>query len=728
MARWLVLFLAWTVALSGWAQLKYYAPDMRWDDQLNSYLGVANPQAAPTTVTLIGYGEDGAEIGRQEVELKPYGQGEWAANTLFENGTLSWAQVQADIAVGAYIRYVHKDGRRLSIAALNTIDGDEAFVSQAFPFEDIEASQVVVVNTNDKPGQAFVQPVLIKNGFQNAGKADEAVAIEGFGDPGSKAFLDYGSLYQKDKVDLIWDRIHAPNGSLVAMQHLGDFGAEQGQMASLALPRSTHRDMIIGPLDPNDELDRSTRFVLVNTFNTPLRATLTAYYPQDPTFLIEGGYTVTQTYELGPYEKRVFEFNNYEENGLPAHAHWYRVQPFEGGLLGYQVIADRQTKALAACESIYRPSSVVTLPYTPSTNDVSSYVSMINPSDKYVNANLGGFDKDGRLVAYRGVIGLAPYEKKNISLDELFGSRASRIAWTRAAVTTGELYAQALVKRRDGSDMAAYQGVPYLANHGRTFFANMDYFAPEDLESQGWEVLYLDGYDRRIFNNKQAGKAVVPTGISLGRDQFHYNHAFPRPGKFFMESQFQAREGFFYLGYEPLFGFHYGLLDPPVDDTAMFLSPYFEVDNYDENYLTYYMRLMQPDSTKDGSEYGLVYRVEGTNTFTWFGVNSDILKQPPVSLRDCYFEVYYRCEDVFITDWLPFQYKLPEEVKGKRIQVGLYYRQQPGDDPFSEVPQIFIDDISIEKKPLDRFNFFPVYGFGSFDINEVIEVTEETEE
>lgn len=716
MARIALALLFGLGCLSGWAQLRYIAPDLRWDGDLHSYLGVANPQASPTTITLIGYGPSGEELGRQDVELGAFHRREWAANEMFSTSEVKWAEIHASIAIGPYVRYAHTDGKRMSLAALNTIDGDEAFVPQTVPFPEIEGSQIVLVNSSQDEGQAFVQPVLIKRGFSTAGKAEDAVAIEGFGPAGSQAKLEYDALFQKDKVTLIWDKIFTEGGKLAAMQHLGNLKAESGQLASLALPRTTHRDMIIGPIDPNDETERYTRFMLINTFETPLRAVVTAYYPQEPAFLFDGGYTITRTYELGPLEKRIFEFNNFEENDLPAHAQWYRVQPYEGGLIGYQIIGDRNSNALAACESVYRPSSVVTLPYTPSNEDVTTHIGLINPTENHVTANVGGFDENGKLVAYRGRIGISPYEKRVFRLEELFGSQAGKVAWTRAAVTTGELSAMAYVLRHDGADMGAYLGVPYLANDGQSFFANFEYFFPDDLQSQGWETMYLDGYDRRIFATKQAGKAsALP---ALEQNQYHHDHAFPRPGTFYMETQFQAKSGFFYLGYEPLFGFNYGLLDPPVDDTAMFLSPYFEVDLYGDNYLTYYMRLMQPDSTTEGSEYGLVFREEGTNEFTWFGINGTLLAHPPISLRDCYVEVYYRCWDVFITDWLPFQYKLPDSLRGKRIQVGLYYRQLPGDDAFSEVPRVYIDDISIKKKALDRFNFFPEYGFGTFQVNE----------
>ena len=721
MVRWLVPLMIWLMAMSGWAQqLRYIAPDMRWDANLHAYLGVANPVAAPITLTVIGYDRAGEPIGQLDVELGRYSQREWAADTLFSTGDIAWAEIRTDVAVGAYIRYAHTDGQRMSIAALNTIDGDEAFVSQALPFSGIESSQIVMVNSSEEDGQAFVQPVLVKNGFQTAGKADEAQRVEDFGTAGSQAVIDYDTLYQKDQVTLIWDKIFTDGGKIAAIQHMGNQSADQGQLASVALPRTTHRDMIIGPIDPNDELERATRFVLVNTFDTPLRVVLTAYYPQEPTFLYDGGYTISKTYELGPLEKRTFEFNNFEENGLPAHAQWYRVQPYEGGLIGYQIISDRNTGALAACESVYRPSSVVTLPYTPSNDEVETRLGLINPTDFNTTANVGGFDENGRLVAYRGGITLTPFQKKVFTLEELFGSRAANIVWSRAAVSTGQVSAQAWVMRRDGTDMAAYQGSPYLAADGETFFADFEYFLPEDMLQQNWEILYLDGYDRRIFNAKQAGKQVSHGGINvpLEQNQYQVGFAFPRPGSFYIETQFQAKSGYFYLGYEPLFGINYGLLDPPVDDTALFLSPYFEVDVYGDNYLTYYMRLIQPDSAKLGSEYGLVFREEGTNKFTWFGVNGALLKQPPLALRDCYIEVYYRCQDVYITGWLPFQYKLPDSLRGKRIQVGLYYRQKPGDNPFDEVPRLYIEDISVRKKSLDTFNFYPEYGFGTFEINE----------
>lgn len=717
MARSLVVLALSLVSVFSWAQLRYLAPDMRWDSNLQAYLGIANPMANPVSVTVVGYDTAGEEIGRQTLELGAYHQREWAANALFSNNDISWAELLTDVAIGSYIRYAHTDGKRMSVAALNTIDGNEAFVAQTLAFDDIGSSQVVMVNTSSEEGKAFVQPVLIKKGFRDSAKAEEAIAVDGFGAPGSKATLEYDSLFQKDKVTLIWDKIFTEKGKVAAIQHLGNAKADSGQLASLALPRSTHRDMIIGPIDPYDDQIRSTRFMLVNTYNTTLRVALTAYYPQEPTYLTDEPTTITRTYDLEPNEKRIFEFNNFEENDLPSRAAWYRVTPFEGGMIGYQIISDRTTNALAACESVYRPSSVVTLPYTPNSDDLTTYIGLINPTETYVNANVGGFDADGRLVAYRGRIGLSGYEKKTFTLEELFGNNAKKIVWTRAAVTTGELSAQAHVVRKDGQDMAAYLGIPFLANGGETFTAQFEYFFPEDLNNQGWEILTLDGYDRRIFNRKNAGKAAT-SSFGLERNQHHHEHAFARPGTFYMESQFRAKSGFFYIGYEPLFGFNYGLIDPPVDDAAMFLSPYFEVDIYGDNYLTYNMRLMNPDSTKLGSEYGLVFREEGSNTFSWFGVNAKLLRQPPITIRDCYIEVYYRCDDVLISDWLPFQYKLPESLKGKRIQVGLYYRQQPGDNPFEEVPRIYIDDIAIRKTSLEHFNFFPEYGFGSFEVND----------
>ena len=191
------------------------------------------------------------------------------------------------------------------------------------------------------------------------------------------------------------------------------------------------------------------------------------------------------------------------------------------------------------------------------------------------------------------------------------------------------------------------------------------------------------------------------------------------PAPFSMKHALGSVSGYFYMGYEPFYRDDFVTLKNGQNETVALMSPWFEVPHYGPWYMSYFLRLHDPDATTGRSRYGMIWRVEGSDEWTWFGINGDIIQRPPLLIRDCYQTIQYRNEVVTVFDWQPFQMELPEEAYGKRIQIGLFYDFEPFNANFS--PRQFIDQVRIGPRSLDHFWFFPQGGTGTLTFENVTE-------
>ena len=705
MAKFNLLLLGWMACcLPVAAQLTYVAADLRPDGDTATAVGIVNPYQQAIEVTLSGFGKQGVDLGSVTWSLPPFGQIEKSSNEVFASGSPVWLRVDSATAVSAYVRYAHQDGLRFSLAAMSRGDGPELWISQLTTTTESGDTQLALVNTAAAEGQAFVQPLVQGRHDDGPRKAEERFAVPGFGPAHEKTFFAYESAFDKTQFDLFWDRLAVEGGARVAgVQHFGDFGESGAKMASMAAPRTSHREMFVAALHPNED-KYWTRFVLANIYDQKLPIVVTAYYEY------ENINPTVWELELAPFEKAVYDFNDFMQVELPGDALWYRITPHEGGLLGFQLTGSDDGKALGAAEALRQPASVVNLPYTPSDARLSTSVGLVNPTGEGLNVHVGGFDANGRLRAHKTNINLGPFRKKVMDTDTLFGAKAADVVWTRVWVNTGSVLAYSVINDRDGGDMAVLEGQPSTAIGGLAFFANFEHSDLETLKGQGWYKINYNGQEPR-FHHSKAGNTIRET-----QSQYFHRYAYPAPGNFFMESQFQAKTGIFYLGYEPVYA---GLPDPDyqgLDDRVAYLSPPFEAPNYGDFYISYHMRFINPELATPNSEYGLVIREEGSTEWIWFGLLGDILLDPPLRIGDCWTEVYYRCDDLTLTPWLPFEIPLPDRLRGKRIQVGLYYYHLP-DGNFTSGPTYFIDDIRLSGDPLYRPNFFES-SFGTFTFDE----------
>ena len=159
MAKWITtacFLILNSVALS---QIKYIAPDLRWDDARVSYLGLVNPSLGDAALTLTGYRSDGTEIGNLEVTLTRMARWEAAANTLFEGETPAWLAMDSATAVYGYLRYETTDGAGFSLVPVKHWTGNQALVSQLAPPEGVAVTELTLVNTTANSGEILAHPL-----------------------------------------------------------------------------------------------------------------------------------------------------------------------------------------------------------------------------------------------------------------------------------------------------------------------------------------------------------------------------------------------------------------------------------------------------------------------------------------------------------------------------------------------------------------------------------------
>jgi hypothetical protein len=468
--------------ISAFAGITQYATDLRWDEDVHAYLGFASTATKKTTVTVTGFAADGSQIGSFEMELGPYARFESSAADLFESAVAAWASVSSEAILAGYIRYEYSAGD-MSIAPLASVAGVETWIGQINRTNDFQPT-VALVNTAEAEGTASLAPVFTDE--ETLKKTAEPILIPDFGAPHQKTYLGYTSF---EKVDLLlWDRIRTEDLALAGTMHLADNAEDHIGHASLTLPRTPYHELIMGPLHPKSKNFQNT-LVLINPYPVQVPVDITAYYSYLRGLDFMSNDPVTTRVLLEPYERREFDVSA-QEGELPANASWFRVQPFENGLIGYQLIRAKDGKSAAAIEGGVQPTSWSALPYTPTTDDLTTYITLLNPTEDRVSTSIIAFDDTGKRVAYVHGPDLYPGEKRVRTVEELFGAaKAARITWLRSYTNRGQMLSHALICRRDGSALAAMQGVPHGARDGFIFHADFEQQEFGKLQELEWQPL-----------------------------------------------------------------------------------------------------------------------------------------------------------------------------------------------------------------------------------------------
>jgi len=675
------------------AQNTLYAPDLRWDDGLHATLLLVNPGDDALTVEIAGYRADGSTMGVKTVSLAAKARYGVTALELFDNDAIAWVELNGDAPIAGAVRYDHADGARFSLAPLTPIAGSQIFLSQ--PGSPIPGylPATALVNASDAAGEAVIQPVKLDILAQEDVEPRAPlppVAVPGFGAPRQQTLFAYNSLF-KGTDQLLWDQAKAGGGAaLSAVQHLIGFGAENPGLASAVPPRSDYREMIVAAVHPRRDTYRN-RLVLINTYPVELTVDFEAHQTQRDVF--EG------TILLAPYERREFDLDNPTERDIPGGADWYRLLPVEGGLTGYQLIHAQDGRALAAVEPDIFSASAQALPYTPGNGQLQSEIGMINLSPYRERFYLTGYDESGAAVASHA-LWLDSLEKRVATTDSLFGDDASSVAWTRIGSLGARIVAFAAVSQRDGGAVAATLGAPLQSGDESIFMADFEHLETISLEDQNWRFHIVDEPDRFPTSPRNAFTLLF--------------NMTPQPGDLFLENQYGALEGHFSVGYETIHAYpNLLLIDRDTDDVTLLASPFFEVPAFGDYYLSFYMRLIDPDLATEDSEFGVAWRIEGESRWRWFGLTGFLWQTETEDFLGRWMEgLPYRNRISKITEWLPFEKPLPADTHGKRIQIAYYQRFSAEGQDISIAPVVLIDRISIAGAPLPASYFFQDYGEG----------------
>ena len=674
------------------AQNVWYAPDFRWDEELQTWLGLVNPDAEAVVVTVAGFDAEGQALGEVAATIEAKSKLELQALDLFESGPVAWVRITAEESLIGYVRYHSLIGSDTSLAPLHDRPGGQQWVAQVNA-NDVFLPRTVLVNTEPKQGGALLRPVIADAETEARAKAEEAFAIPDFGAPFQKTFIDYlGSFKSLDNGS--WDTIQATGEAVLAsIQHFSDPTGGASGHASLSLPRTPNQRMVFGAM--GNKPGYTSHLVLVNTHPgfLPLEITVTNIYREKATIELR----------LEPFEKRIVNLADPRIPGFPLNADWVTVTPFEGGLIGHQLFGSRDGRRLAAVEAMTFPATSSVLPYTPSSSTIRSLIGLINVTDDNARFWIYGYSDNGEKIrSKKTTYKLEPREKVLLTTESLFGDKAERVAWIEAISPGTELSTYAIVEARNRSAMAAMQGVAVQARSGEVAFAEFENFGVVSLEAQGWS--------HRVFSDPERW----PPWVRFDYGQYNnYTENDPIPGTFYSEHIHGSQFGYFHLGYDPLYpGFTRFWLDRQPDSVA-YLSPFVEMPDYGPLFLSFQLRMFDPQYATKDSRFGLVWREEGSETWHWSGLTGKVLLDPPVAIADCWTDIQYRNQIVTVTAWLPFETQLPDSVLGKRIQIGMYYHFAPGES--DDAPFLFVDEISVRTAPLDYSLNLGELGSGSFE-------------
>jgi len=673
---------------SVWAGFDYYAPDLRWDETARAYLGFVNPGREPLVVRIVGYDAEGAALDEREVELPRFGRFESAARDLFEDGAVRWARLDASAQIAGYVRYVAADKSRWSLVPLNRFAGDELWIPQLEALPALGDVEIALANAGAEAAAVSLNPFRDARYVGTLQEAAGPRTVPELTQPGRATRLNYAALYSEPFAHAFtWDRLAAPApAGLVGALH---FGAASGEglapLATVALPRTPLRDMALIPLTAEAD-DLRNELVLINVTPGPLEALVAFYNGREET--LETRITLPARERTTVRFNELFPFDQFFE------PQWHRVTVNETGLIGYQLSVAEATGAATALAGALDPGSLVSLPYTPTQDGLETLVTLLNPAEKPARLYVYGFDDAGALAARVPPFYVKPRSKAAYSMTELFGEAAGKVSWTRVLTTSGQAAAYSMTRQTGGQAMAAMQG-QVAAGRDRDFFqADFEFIDFERLIDQGWTVDYF-GFD-------------FPRTLFEDRKDFYVDiHQQPLWGQIFTEVAFEAATGGVYLGYESPAPFTFYLAQS-LRDALTFRSPFFEAPEGGPLYLSFALRMINPENANPGGRYGVAWREEGSSQWRWFGLSGEILQNPPLAVRDCWQEnVAYRelTNLVTLTGWLPFEAALPKEAAGKRLQVALFYDHvyNQGD---GQGPRLFIDDLRVSTNPRDYSLFY----------------------
>ena len=717
----LLLLWAWT---AGMAQVTRYATDLRWNNAVHAYLGVVNPDWRSNQVTLTGYNAAGTPVGTTVIDMAGNSRIENAGNSLFPGSDLAWVRIDAERIFAGYVRYERPRGGDFSMVPLNHKAGPEVFVPQITDLEKAQPEVVagkallnnaisvarandepfplttILVNTSAESGTATQQPIGVIGSQRGFAPTIFPTVIEGFGDAGQQTSISYeGTVRNGERA--YWDRLTSSGIDLTAVQHIGDFFDQQG-LASMNLNRTPYRRLAFSSLNANED-DRAT-LVLVNVYDTPLPFQLNLYNIYDqPIYEIHD--------RLDPLERRSYDLSNQEfpDTITIRDIKWGVLTPLEGGMIGYLVYGNKDNSTLAATEGQIFPADNRVVPHTPSTNGYTTEVSIINLSDEPRRLTIYGYDAQGTLYRPTERIVSRPYQRLEMTIQEIFGTDA--VTWMRINSRDEELLVESRITREGG--MAVMRGIPIDASGGSdVFFAEFEQFGEVNLLAQQWRPYIFSAPEQfHHLRRYQPNRSVFSV---------------PAFGEFFTDYRFDNITGFYHLGYESVYrGF--GIIREPDPDTVGFISPFFEVPDHGTYYLSYDMRFYNPDDTTETSQYGMVFREEGSDEWHWFGVNGRMIFDRWAPLGGWWHLVDYRNETMETTAWFPMEYQLPEQFKGKRIQVGAFYNFVSDDEDIREAPLFFIDNLRVSPQPRELGYFNSFYGSGSF-ISSDFQIIEPEEE
>lgn len=671
-----MLFLALIFALPLWAH-QWIAADLKWSSDRPTYLGLVNRAGSELRLSVEGYAADGSSLGRLDVVLGAFQKVESATDLLF-GSQLAWARIEAEATVVGYVRYVR--GKALSLVPLSRLAGPDLYLPAISA--NGTGSEVVVVNTAAEGAHVLSSPKRAYPHDFNAVSLGEPAALTDLATGHSQLRSAYSDLLLGEKQGLLWDRLRA-DLPIAGVQHF--YQPNVKEFGSLPLQLTSPHALFFVPLKPASN-GTKTHLVLVNTTAGRLRATLTlfdAYLPAPSVVELD----------LQPGEKRTYTLG--DPTQLPQFQPiWGKVETDADGLISYQYSVNTRGERGGFLNPSLEPAVRTVLPYLRQDGQITTRLTLINPVERNSNYEIRGFDERGVLIRSFESPVFRPAESRTYTMTELFGNRASNISWLEVRAMSGKVAALALISSTDAATLGAFALTPVLMGGDERVISSLEFPVATELTPQPWTgIRFDDQIDRLLFNQSEI---------------FDDGYTIPQPGRFFTDCHFIASAGKWYLGYEPLCIAENNVIVEPQEEIAL-VSPYFEVPTYEAHYLSFDLRLIDPDSATAGSRYGLVWREEGSEDWQWFGLNGEILLDPPTRISDCWERVCYRTNEreAWLTPWFQFETVLPETVRGKRIQVGLFYNHVHLRNSAHFGPTIFIDNVRLRSGPLAHPLFFP---------------------
>jgi len=653
----------WLTVLAGivsWSQYVQYAPDVRWADDVKTSIGLANPTKLPAAATLTGYSSIGVQTGTRSLEIPGLGRREFTAYELFNTAETSYLVLQSSVELGAYVLF--KGQNTLSTAPFTSSPGSQLFVPHVARNTSQFYTETVVANYSSSRLPAFSQAFYDDEDEEATTplRFEEGISIPSAGDQMAHSSFMYSDLYDELTPLLQWDIISSSEEQgFAGVEHFGKTGQ---QRASLTLQRSPFQELIISHLSQDREHFWSG-LVLVNTKDGIVPISIQSY--------LEDGTPFQKLHlEMQPFEKKTFLIGEEHELGISDIASWLKVTPFEQAIIGYQVFGSPDQTFMAGLEPAMIPTNMTVLPFTPTDEEHWSGFGMINPTDEDICVQIGGLDDEGNIVGWYDCKRMDPHSKFTTTLKDFFGDKAEQITWVRLNTERGTMSAFSLVGDHERSTLAGLQGISTYSKEGTVFLANFEHDSIQTLVDQGWQETQFEDIWQWQWRN-------------------HFS----------IESYYEAVNGLKHLQVAkfPQRDYFWGFIDQ-----VAFVSPYFEIPADKENlFLSFYLRMIDPENTNPFSHYGVVWREEGSSAWNWHGLTGTHILDELENNEDFTVLQKWNLEIHQMTHWLPFELQLPSSLAGKRIQIGLWY-ESPNEylDPEDPTPYLWADLIRVTTEPL----------------------------